>query len=215
MGNGYPVVQPDDLAGLKALIQSAFTKIRELERPTGTQLSDAVATLQDLVNGLLNQVNVTATGSVTAGTTVTAGGRITSTGDTFWSTYALANPVVTGYFALYVNSDGRFGRTVSARRYKQNIKNFSPAFQAAFALQLREFRLKQAVEEMGDAAPIEHGLIAEELIDLGLDWLVQFGPDGQAESVAYEKVALALIPAIQELGRVQADHEKRLRKAGI
>jgi hypothetical protein len=209
MGNGYPVVQPDELADMKALIQSAFTKIRELERPTGTQLSDAVATLQDLVNGLLNQVNVTATG------TVTAGGRITSTGDTFWSTYALANPVVTGYFALYVNSDGRFGRTVSARRYKQNIKNFSPASQAAFALQLRQFRLKQAVEEMGDSAPIEHGLIAEELIDLGLDWLVQFGPDGQAESVAYEKVALALIPAIQELGRVQADHEKRLRKAGL
>lgn len=158
---------------------------------------------------------VTAGTSVSAGTTMTSGGDITSTSGTFWSIFALNNPVVSGYFALYVNGDGRFGRTVSARRYKQDIQTFSPAFQAAFALQLREFRLKQAVEEMGDAAPVEHGLIAEELLDLGLDWLVLYGSDGQVEGIAYEKVALALIPAIQELARVQADHEERLTKAGI
>lgn len=146
---------------------------------------------------------VSAATNITATHAITAGDDITSTNGTFWSLYALNNPVVTGYFALYVNSDGRFGRTPSARKYKQDIANFSPSMQAVFAIQLREFRLKQAVNELGDSAPVEHGLIAEELVDIGLDWLVLFGPDGEPEGIAYEKVALALIPVIQ-------DHERRI-----
>jgi hypothetical protein len=175
----------------------------------------------DFVAGTVTAGTVTGATTVSAGTSVTAPAAVIS-GDvtahnlqlgangTVWSTYALNNPVTTGYFALYVNSDGRVGRTPSARKYKQDIANFSPSEQAVFAIQLRQFRIKAAVAELGDNAPIEHGLIAEELVELGLDWLVLFGPGGEPEGIAYEKVALALIPAVQEHERMAQDHERRI-----
>ena len=64
------------------------------------------------------------------------------------------------------------------------------------------YRQIAAVDEFGDDAPVEFGLIAEELVDLGLGWLV-LTIDGRPEGIAYEKIALALIPIVQ-------DHESRL-----
>ena len=187
-------------------------RIRDIERAIQEMYADS--TLRALVNNLPGQVATNVAAQLAAGistTTVTTSsdvnvgnnGNVNFNNGTVFSLYALNNAVTSGYFALYVDATGRFGRTVSARRYKQDIVNFTPSAQAVFALQLREYRLKQAVEELGDAAPVERGLIAEELVACGLDWLVQFGADGQAEAIAYEKVALALIPVIQ-------DHERRL-----
>ena len=216
-------MQPDPTSQFAADLQRLIQRVRTLEKPTGTQTFEALAKVKQLIAELPSLVaNIASTGVTWAGpvndptgTGLSTTGRVTSGGDvtahsvrlgnngTVYSDYALNNPVTTGYFALYVNADGRFGRTPSALKYKQDIANFSPSEQAVFAIQLREFRLKQAVDEMGDQAPIEHGLIAEELAAIGLEWLVLYGPDGEPEGIAYEKVALALIPALQ-------DHERRI-----
>jgi hypothetical protein len=216
MANGYPTTQPDAMGQFAADIRNLVARVSNLEKPTGTQTYDALSKVKQLIADLPTLVANLAAAGVTWAGPVNTSGAITTTGDvtaanvhlgnngTVWSDYALNNPVTTGYFALYVNADGRFGRTPSALKYKQDIANFTPAEQAVFAIQLRQFRLRQAVEEMGDAAPIEHGLIAEELAAIGLEWLVLYGPQGEPEGIAYEKVALALIPAIQ-------DHETRLK----
>lgn len=48
-----------------------------------------------------------------------------------------------------------------------------------------------------EAYELQHGLIAEDLDALGLDWLVDYGEDGQPEGVRYDRIALALLPVIQ------------------
>jgi hypothetical protein len=150
------------------------------------------------VTGAASSATVSATGDVTA-----ANVQLGNNG-TVYSLYALNNAVTSAYFALYVNGDGRFGRSVSARRYKQDIASWSENMQAVFALRLVTYRLRTAVAEYGNAAPIEVGLIAEELEAVGLGWLVLY-IDGQVEGIAYEKLALALLPVVQ-------DHEARLLK---
>lgn len=195
MAGGYVVADGGEYGKLVRLISDIQTQIRELGRPTGGQFAEQLTTLRNLVDGLIAQVNGNFSGYLTVAGQATVNGPI-------FSPHALANPVVTGYFALYVNSDARIGRTVSARRYKQDIAAWTPDVQGIFALQLVTYRLKSEVALKGDDASLEWGLVAEELIELGLDWLV-LRIDGKVEGIAYERLALALLPAIQ-------DQERRL-----
>lgn len=155
----------------------------------------AIAGASVAVTGAASSATVATTGNATVG------GDIQLTGD-LYTIHGLNTPVTSGYFAAYINSDGRLGRSASARKYKQDITTFDPDVQAVFGMQLVSYRMKAAVTDMGDAAPHEYGLIAEELETLGLGWLVLYS-DGAVEGIAYEKIALALIPAVQ-------NHESRI-----
>jgi hypothetical protein len=115
-----------------------------------------------------------------------------------YSPHGRANPVTSSYVAAYLNTDGRIGASASSRRFKKEIREWSPDLQAVFALQLVTFRYKASVYGSGDA-PLEVGMIAEDLVDLGLDWLVFVDEDGIPAGIHYERVALALLPAIQNL----------------
>ena len=111
-----------------------------------------------------------------------------------------ASPVVSGYAAMYRNSDGRVGVTPSARRYKKDITDRAYSLDQLAAIRIRSYRLRASL--FGDAdAPVEVGVIAEELIDAGLSEFVYFNPDGEPESVHYERLALVAIGALQELTR--------------
>jgi hypothetical protein len=123
--------------------------------------------------------------------------------------HARANPVATGYVAAYIDSASRLGIVPSSRRFKKYITAWSPDVQAVFAMQLVTFRYKAAIAGTADA-PLEVGLIAEELDDLGLGWLVYRDDEGLAAGIHYERVALALLPAIQNLNeRVTALEDAR------
>jgi hypothetical protein len=118
-----------------------------------------------------------------------------------------ANPVTNGYVAAYINQDGRIGASASSERYKTDINTWdtAAALKAIYALRLVTFRYKEHVELDGDGAPIEHGVIAEELIAAGLDWLVFYDELGQPQGVHYDKLALLAIAAYQDI-------DARLRK---
>lgn len=115
--------------------------------------------------------------------------------------------VVSGYVAVYRDASGRIGLSPSTRRAKKEIKAWAPNLQALLAMQVVTFRYRAALFDASDplrsSPPLEVGLIAEDLVALGLDWLVYFDADGLPAGVHYEKIALALIPIIQ-------DHEARL-----
>jgi hypothetical protein len=116
-----------------------------------------------------------------------------------------ASPATSGYSIAYINGDGRLSRGASARRLKQDIQDWAPDKQALLAVKLVQFRVKAAVKELGDDAPIDYGVIADDLLELGLDWLVYCDDDGKPLGVHYEKITLALIAVAQ-------DHEDRLAK---
>ncbi|CAH0417588.1 hypothetical protein WFA24289_01949 [Periweissella fabaria] len=42
-------------------------------------------------------------------------------------------------------------------------------------------------------------MIAEDLADAGLDWLVVRDPTGEIEGIKYDRLAVALIPVIKNL----------------
>lgn len=113
-----------------------------------------------------------------------------------------------GWTNAYINGpDGRVSRGASSRRYKKDIAAWSQDRQAVLALQVVSFHYKAALfaedDPMRQNPPLEVGLIAEDLHDLGLTWLVAYDDEGRPDNVRYERIALALLPVIQ-------DHEARL-----
>ncbi|MFJ3392018.1 tail fiber domain-containing protein [Leifsonia aquatica] len=113
----------------------------------------------------------------------------------------LTNPTarssgVTGWAALGVDGAGNIGIQTSSRRFKKDIQTWTPQAQAVFAMRLVQFRY---LASDPDASPMEQGVIAEELLDLGLDWLVFYDDDGEVQGVHYDKIALACVAALQDL----------------
>ncbi len=107
--------------------------------------------------------------------------------------------------AAYIRDDGALGYRTSSRRFKTDIETFTPDAEA-----LRQIRavVYRRIDE-GDG--IEHGVIAEELHDLGHHWLVIYDDDGQPLSVAYELIGLAALTLAQQQADRLDDLEERLR----
>lgn len=168
---------------------------------TGGNISGANLTL---AGGITAGGGISATGPLSTGGNLDVDGQIVVDGPIF-TPHARANPVVTSYVAAYINSDGRLGATPSSRRFKQQITSWSFEWQALFAIELFTFKYNAAVEALGDLAPTEVGLMAEDLDALGLTWLVVYDEEGIPWAIAYERIALLLIPAVQ-------DHERRIHK---
>lgn len=122
-----------------------------------------------------------------------------------------STPVVSGYVAAYINSDGRLGKSPSARRFKKEIHDHDYTVDDLLGIQVRSYRLKAAVFGEGwEDAPVEVGVIAEELIDAGLSEFVHFDANGEPETVHYERLALVAIGALQELAGTVATITARL-----
>lgn len=96
--------------------------------------------------------------------------------------------------------------STSAKRFKQDIEEFHPPIDTILNIQPKTWRDKNEVLKDESVAKRHFGAIAEDLVDLGLDFLVDFDDDGQPWAIQYERVAIALIPAIK-------DHRKRLATA--
>ena len=172
-------------------------------------------------SGALSGASVAVTGAATSAT-VTTSGDITSNGNlntpgTLTATTAINclgaynNLLTSGYRGLWVTttgSTGAFGYVPSSRRFKQDEKPAIVNLAAALAMQVVNFRYKQAVIDHGDQAAVEWGVIAEDLDALGFTWLVDYDEAGLPFGVKKEAIIFAFIPVIQ-------DHEARLRKAGL
>lgn len=103
---------------------------------------------------------------------------------------------------LYIRSTGELGWVSSSRTVKKNIKQWTPDRQAILAMELVQFQYKVAIDPDG---ALQHGLIAEQLHELGLEWLVDYGESGTPEGVRYDRISLALLSVVQ-------DHEARLSR---
>lgn len=117
--------------------------------------------------------------------------------------------VTTSYASVYVNGDGWFGLSPSAERFKQDIEPRAYSVEQIKLMQVVTYRLKNAVA-LDPGAAAEVGVIAEQLIDAGLPEFVIFDEDGNTQSVAYERLVLVVIGAVQELAERVENIEARL-----
>jgi hypothetical protein len=159
--------------------------------------------------------NVTVAGNVTAGSLTSTGG-IQSTsgaasnfaGDVF---IPGMTPVVTAYVAMYRNSDGRLGLSVSAARFKRDFEpvGVDEYARAVLRAPIVRFRIAAAVDEVGDEAPVEPGLIADYLQRIGLGEYVFTDENGQPLGIHYERLTVPLIATVQSLDvRLRALEER-------
>lgn len=207
MGNGYPTRQPDELSQFREDLRRLAAAVRDLGVPSGTQLADAVSQLKQLVDNLATAIaNVASSGATWTGPVADAtGGGISTSGQVKFPA-VFSNPITTAFRVVYNgNGDGSLGFNLSSRRYKQDIAgaNLDPSLLAQ--LRVVTFRYIAAVEQFGDEAATEVGLIAEEVDELGLKWLVDYDPEtGVPDGIKFDRLAVAALGLAEGLnGRVE------------
>jgi len=211
-----PTPGPSDFrAQLSELRRQLNERIDRISTFDATQMNRAVEKLTQLVNDLPGQIdaalaiavntgNVNATGNVAADGKITAGGAVSGSTGTFHGgvkSTDVYNRLVSGspYKVQYVDSSGQMGYVPSSRRYKRDIRTAHLDVRSIMAqLRVVTFRYLGAVELSGKEAAVEWGVIAEEIHDLGLAWLVDYNEDGLPDGVKHERFAILLIMAAQE-----------------
>lgn len=151
-------------------------------------------------------------GSIGTTSTIYSQGQLSTSGNfSAPSTVYMAgtyNQTNTGR-AVYVASNGLMGIGSSSERFKKNIVDaeFDADVLRQVAVRLFEYK-----KEFGGDGSQQVGVIAEELVALGLEQFVFFNEDGTPDGVAYEKLALLALSLVQS----QADRidsiEARLAK---
>jgi hypothetical protein len=183
-----------------------------------TQLNRTVAKLEELVSGLLTQVNGIFSGFITAGGNITAQGTVT--GVAGLSSLGVTSTNVTllpgTRAAVWVNyTAGVLGQTVSTIVQKTNLADVP--YSAAQFLQVIPYVFEyigqvdirdnpqNAYYDPNYVVPLEIGMMAEHLIEAGLELFVIYEADGTTPAnidyAAFGAVATLVI------GR---DHEQRI-----
>lgn len=111
-----------------------------------------------------------------------------------------------------IESTGQILRSTSSRKYKEDITDVE--IDPAVVLQMRPriFRDKTEWQEMGDDAPFYIGFVAEELDELGLHYFVEYDEFQEPDSIAYDRLAVALLAVVQEQNKRLETLEERLSK---
>lgn len=117
--------------------------------------------------------------------------------------------ITTASTNLHVAGDYTLQRVTSLRAYKTNITDINETIPAATVLNLRPvtYRDKGRVER-GEHAPTMVGLIAEE-VAAAYPELATFDDEGVLNGVAYDRVAVALLPIIKDLAARVAELESK------
>jgi hypothetical protein len=163
-------------------------------------------------------------GSIAAVTDITAGGTLTGaalhvTGNSQIDGNETVNGTVVGtagvtspgaraltlgtWVALQIDPSGRLGLAPSSVRYKQDFRavDITPEVSAIYEAALVEFRYTEHVDEVGDDAIWQLGVIAEYFEAIGLGRWVYRNLDGEVDGVQIERLTIPLIATVQDLNR--------------
>lgn len=106
---------------------------------------------------------------------------------------------------MVVNSSGLFLRSVSALKYKQDVRDLESIDITKF----RPVRYKSKCE--GDDQEKDHfGVIADEVHEAGVTELVNYGAEGEVEGFQYERLCVVLLKSIQELKAIVDAQAERI-----
>lgn len=134
------------------------------------------------------------------------------TGDINSSTGYNRNVSGAGFRSAAFGADGRLGVTTSSRRFKRILANVEADPLAILEITPVLYQYLWAYAELGDAAFIEAGLIAEDLVEAGLDWLVFYDDEGKPFGIHYERVALAVLIATKYVWARHVELDARVSK---
>ncbi|UAJ78306.1 tail fiber domain-containing protein [Leifsonia sp. ZF2019] len=237
MAGGYKAPR-DGTEQLTGAMADQRERLRELERPTGTSIGSLVQQVQQTLANIVAQVNtiatawmaanaytkaqvdskvaspgtiapvdVNASGNVSAAN-VTASGQVVSAG-IVRSPGTKSNTVTVGYSAVYIDSSGNMGGNTSTRRSKTNIVPLEIDLDAFLGLQAYRFQRHTDVLEMGEGAPWQSGLMAEDVEPVA-PLNVWLDEDGLVAGVRYEELVVPLLMAVQRERTLRVSLEERV-----
>lgn len=220
MSGGYRPLPEDDLARLVQDIDKIRSDIRQLQMPTGTQIFEATAKLEQALSEIGTYVDAYlssgfTTGSMTATGNVQVNGTLTATtGINSIGAYNNNLTGVGGFRVAYWGVNGAAGYVPSSLRFKQDIHPAEVDTAALLEVQPVRYRYRDAVANFGDDAPFDVGVIAEQVDELGLDWLIDYEADesGQVRPLGfkYDRLPIALLAVVKEQEARLAALEERL-----
>lgn len=218
-----PRTPRSDIERLNDELRQLRDKVNDLAAPSGTMAYQTVDKLKVLVEDIQQQLDdyiandaytkaqvdakVASPGNINPGN-VSASGHVsapTARFDSGLSSVDVYNRVVSGagYRATWTAVTGEIGYVPSSRRFKTDIEPHPFTLEQALALQTVVYRYHARIPFAPDSTPVELGLIAEEVHDLGLTWLVDYDEEGKPFGVRYDLVSLVVLEGMRELaGRV-------------
>ncbi|WP_116051671.1 tail fiber domain-containing protein [Amycolatopsis palatopharyngis] len=110
----------------------------------------------------------------------------------------------------YIGETGIIIRTSSSQRYKTDIEDVQVDPRQALRLRPRTWRDKGKVEADPGTDQWGVGFIAEEVDGIGLGIFVDYDEDGVPQSVAYDRLSVALLEIVKDQDRRLKDLELRM-----
>jgi hypothetical protein len=113
-----------------------------------------------------------------------------------------------GGLAVFVNSDGKLGTSVSSRRFKEEIKPMKRTSEALFSLKPVTFRYKKEIDPEGTS---QLGLVAEEVEQVNPDLVVR-DKEGKPYSVRYEQINAMLLNEFLKEHKAFLEEQSKVQK---
>lgn len=193
-----PRIPADDLGVVRDLIKEILRRLDELEKPTGTQLSRIVEEVRSLVDSLDARVQeYITTYSMTRAEIIglawlgvlQPGKGGTGTSNASGNIFTSGGP----WYAVYVKTNGEMGHAPSLRALKRDIRvaffgTADPDPMSFLEFPVMKYRFKDDVDEHGDEAIAQYGLIAEDLEAAGLEPLLIRDEEGNLFGIAYDRI---------------------------
>lgn len=145
-------------------------------------------------------------------------GKFDSTLTVLGNFYMTSGLTTTSAANAFINSStGALARVTSSLRYKVEVLPEIIPAESVMALVPKTWIDKAQFVENGNSSEGLHrilGLIAEDLAELPVlkDVLVNYNEEGQPDSVNYDRIAITLIPLIQEMNRTIQDLTNRVKE---
>lgn len=191
---------PDDesFGGMKRDRAEMSRRVDDLERTDGSQIIGVWERIKALVAG----IDATVQAAIAAYSYTRAqidslswlgvlppGKGGTGTGNASGNIFTSGGP----WYAVYVKTNGELGHAPSLRELKQDIRVafFGTADHEPMSFldfPVLKYRFKDDVDERGDGAITQYGLIAEDLEAAGLEPLLIRDEDGNLFGIAYDRI---------------------------
>lgn len=167
-------------------------RLRELEKPSGSQLTQAIQKVLDISANIDQTVSASINRNSYSRSTIDAkchawnwGVLSTDRGGTH-TTNAYNNLFTVGpWRAVWALSDGTMGTSQSSRKVKQDFMEPEITLEQMRSVDWTLYRFIDDVNKNGDSAAIHIGMIAEELDDNGLGQFVEYNDDYEPVGINY------------------------------
>ena len=167
-------------------------RLRELEKPSGSQLTQAIQKVLDISANIDNTIAASINRNSYDRATIDAkcnawnwGVLSTGRGGTH-TTNAYNNLFTVGpWRAVWALSDGTMGTSQSSRKVKQDFLKPDITLEQMRSVDWTLYRFIDDVNRNGDSATIHVGMIAEELDDNGLGQFVEYNDDYEPVGINY------------------------------